>query len=58
LQEINELEKQVAWFKQQFQLASLRQFGKSSETSLSMNLSIFDEKMTMNGEDVEATAKN
>src|SRR5690606_7217250 len=38
-QEINELEKQIAWFKQQFQLASQRQFGKSSETSSSMNLS-------------------
>lgn len=57
-QEINELEKQVAWFKQQFQLASQRQFGKSSETSSSMNLSMFDEKMTVNGEDVETTTKN
>lgn len=52
-QEINELEKQVAWFKQQFQLASQRQFGKSSETSSSMNLSMFDEKMTANVEDSE-----
>jgi transposase len=57
-QEINELEKQVAWFKQQFKLASHRQFGKSSETSSSMSLSMFDEKMTVNSEDVEATAKN
>src|SRR3990167_9463417 len=57
-QEINELEKQVAWFKQQFQLASLRQFGKSSETSTSMNLSMFDEKMMANGEDIETTTNN
>lgn len=57
-QEINELEKQVAWFKQQFQLASQRQFGKSSETSTSMNLSMFDEKMMANGEDIETTTNN
>lgn len=53
-QEIDALEKQVAWFKQQFQLASARQFGKSSETSSSMNLSMFDEKMTENDEHHEA----
>lgn len=57
-QEINELEKQVTWFKQQFQLASQRQFGKSSETSTSMNLSMFDEKMTENIDEAEATANN
>jgi transposase len=57
-QEINELEKQVAWFKQQFQLASQRQFGKSSETSSSMNLSMFDEKMTVNGEDAESPVQS
>ncbi len=43
--EILALEKQVEWFKQQFKLASQRQFGKSSETSVSMTLSMFDEKM-------------
>jgi transposase len=57
-QEINALEKQVAWFKEQFQLASQRQFGKSSETTSSMNLSMFDEKMTENGSDGESPAKN
>jgi transposase len=50
-QEIIELEKQVAWFKQQFKLASQRQFGQSSETSSSMNLSLFDEKMKMDSKD-------
>ena len=52
-QEIVELEKQVAWFKQQFKLASQRQFGKSSETSSSMNLSMFDEKMKMDSKDAD-----
>jgi transposase len=45
-QAIHELEKQVSWFKQQFKLSSQRQFGKSSETSSSINLTLFDEKMT------------
>jgi len=44
-QEITVLEKQVAWFKEQFKLANHRQFGKSSETAASVNLSLFDEKM-------------
>lgn len=44
-QEINSLQKQVDWFKQQFKLASQRQFGKSSETSVSINLTLFDEAM-------------
>ena len=44
-QEIVELEKQVSWFKQQFKLASHHQFGKSSETSASINFSLFDEKL-------------
>lgn len=44
-QEITVLEKQVAWFKEQFKLANHRQFGKSSETAISVNLSLFDEKM-------------
>jgi transposase len=56
-QEIVELEKQVSWFKQQFKLASQRQFGKSSETSSSMNLSMFDEKMTANNTDADASTK-
>ena len=43
-QEITLLQNQVDWFKQQFKLASHRQFGKSSETSSSMNLTLFDEK--------------
>lgn len=51
-QEIIELEKQVVWFKQQFKLASQRQFGKSSEASSSMNLSLFDEKL--DGKEVNA----
>jgi len=54
-QEITVLEKQVAWFKEQFKLANQRQFGKSSETSVSVNLSLFDEKMT--GDDKEAMDK-
>jgi hypothetical protein len=54
-QEIAELEKQVSWFKQQFKLASQRQFGKSSETSSSINLSMFDEKM--DNKNVAADAK-
>ena len=41
-----ELKKQVEWFTQQFKLASQRQFGKSSETTVSMNLSMFDEAMS------------
>ena len=32
-QKINHLEKQIEWFKDQFKLASSRQFGKSSETT-------------------------
>lgn len=54
-QEIAVLEKQVAWFKEQFKLANQRQFGKSSETSVSINLSLFDEKMTR--DDKEAMDK-
>jgi transposase len=42
---IEELERQVSWFKEQFKLANQRQFGKSSETSVSINLSLFDEEM-------------
>ncbi len=45
-EENNELKKQVEWFKQQFKLASQRQFGKSSEKTGSMNLSMFDEAMS------------
>ncbi len=45
-EENNELKKQVEWFKQQFKLASQRQFGRSSETAESMNLSMFDEAMS------------
>lgn len=44
-QENSELKKQVEWFKQQFKLASQRQFAKSSETTSSMNLTLFDEAM-------------
>ena len=58
-QEILELEKQVSWFKQQFSLASQRQFGKSSETSSSMNLSMFDEKIAASDEDLaDESVKN
>lgn len=52
-EEIIELQKQVDWFKQQFKLASQRQFGKSSETSGAINLSLFDEKMTERDQDSE-----
>lgn len=45
-QEVELLQKQVDWFKEQFKLASQRQFGKSSETSSSMNLTLFDEAMS------------
>lgn len=45
-QENSDLQKQVDWFKQQFKLASHRQFGKSSETSVSINLTLFDEAMS------------
>lgn len=45
-QEVDLLQKQVDWFKEQFKLASQRQFGKSSETSTSMNLTLFDEAMS------------
>lgn len=45
-QEISVLKSQVEWFKQQFKLAGQRQFGKSSETTSSMNLSLFDEAMS------------
>jgi len=44
-QEIESLQKQVDWFKDQFNLASQRHFGKSSETSVSLNLVLFDEAM-------------
>src|SRR6185312_4349738 len=44
-QENEALKKQVDWFKQQYQLGKQRQFGKSSETSKTINLSLFDEKM-------------
>jgi transposase len=52
-QENNELKKQVEWFKQQFKLSNQRHFGKSSETSDSINLSLFDEKMSPNESDEE-----
>lgn len=45
-QEVELLHNQVNWFKEQFKLASQRQFGKSSETSSSMNLTLFDEAMS------------
>lgn len=41
-----ELKKQNEWLKQQFNLGNQRQFGKSSETSSTMNLSLFDEGMS------------
>jgi transposase len=56
-QKIAELEKQVTWFKHQFKLSSQRQFGKSSETSSSMNLSMFDEKMAENSKDADAASE-
>lgn len=45
-QEISTLQSQIEWFKHQFKLSSQRQFGKSSETTASMNLSMFDEAMS------------
>lgn len=51
-QEITVLEKQVAWFKEQFKLANQRKFGKSSETSTSVNLSLFDEKMAAENKEI------
>jgi transposase len=50
-QENNELKKQVEWFKQQFKLSNQRQFGKSSETSASVNLTLFDEGLSDNQAD-------
>ena len=44
--EIIELKKQNEWLKQQFNLSNQRQFGKSSEASSTMNLSLFDEGMS------------
>jgi transposase len=44
--EISTLQSQIEWFKHQFKLSSQRQFGKSSETTASMNLSMFDEAMS------------
>ena len=35
---------QIEWFKEQFQLIRSRQFGKQSETSKSLNLTLFDEQ--------------
>jgi len=52
-QEIQELTRQVDWFKQQFKLASQREFGKSSERSSSNNLSLFDEKLDQPNHDTE-----
>lgn len=40
------LQQQVDWFKHQSKLASHRQFSKSSETSASLNLTLFDEGMS------------
>ena len=51
-QEISALQGQLDWFKHQFKLASQRQFGKSSEATGSMNLSMFDESMS--GDNVES----
>lgn len=57
-QENLSLQKQVDWFKEQFKLASQRQFGKSSETSTSLNLTLFDEAMSKKGlDDNEDTAE-
>lgn len=56
LQKINELEKQNEWFKEQFKLASQRQFGHSSETSHSLNLSLFDEAMSDSEADHQVAA--
>jgi len=44
-EEISSLKKQVEWFKIQFNLIKQSKFGKSSETSESMNLTMFDEAM-------------
>lgn len=52
-QEISTLQDQINWFKQQFKLASQRQFGKSSETTVSMNLSMFDEAMSDDNADCD-----
>lgn len=41
--EIESLQQQVEWFRQQFKLSQSREFGKSSEGS--SNLSLFDEKL-------------
>ncbi len=41
--EIESLQQQVEWFKQQFKLSQSREFGNSSEAS--RNLSFFDEKL-------------
>lgn len=41
-----ELKKQNEWLKQQFNLSNQRQFGKSSEISSTMNLTLFDEEMS------------
>ncbi len=43
--EVVSLKKQVDWFKDQFKLQSQRHFGKSSESTVSLNLVLFDEKM-------------
>ena len=41
--ENSELKKQVEWFKQQFKLANQRHFGKSTETTSGLSLTLFDE---------------
>lgn len=43
--EVIALKKQVDWFKDQFKLQSQRHFGKSSESTSSLNLVLFDEGM-------------
>jgi transposase len=43
--EITTLKKQVEWFKNQFKLANLRHFGKSSENTAGLNLGLFDEAL-------------
>ena len=43
---ITKLQGQIEWFEHQFKLANQRQFGKSSEATASITLSLFDEAMS------------
>ncbi len=45
-QQLQQAHQQIEWFKEQFKLIRQRQFGKRSETSQTLNLTLFDEQVS------------